>query len=379
MSFPTIFSELETLGLTPFFRQQLLARFAEWESEPLPHAGRIVCERRGEYDVLTAERALRAALSGRLSHESSSEARPAVGDWVVVEPADPVGRIHAVLERQSVLRRLGVDGSSRAQTLAANVDVCFVVCALSRDDADRHAARRALNPRRIERYLAVVRDARVPALVVVNKADLAGEPERWLEGLARELSGVETLLVSAESGRGLEALRERVSRAGTAVLLGSSGVGKSSLMNRLLERSVLRTAEVREDDARGRHTTTERELHVLPGGGMLIDTPGMRELGLWVEADTDAEGTGFADVDELAAGCRFGDCKHQNEPGCAVRVALEDGTLSAARLEHARKLERERLFQRSRGDARLRRETNQKQRTISRFARARMKAKRGDD
>jgi ribosome biogenesis GTPase / thiamine phosphate phosphatase len=379
MSFPAIFSELETLGLTPFFRQQLLARFAEWENTPLPHAGRIVCERRGEYDVQTAERALRATLSGRLSHELASDARPAVGDWVLVEPAEPVGRIHDVLERQSVLRRLDVGGSSRAQTLAANVDSCFVVCALSPDSADRHVARRALNPRRIERYLAVARDAHVPALVVVNKADLASEPERWLEGLARELSGVETLLVSAESGRGLEALREQVPRMNTAVLLGSSGVGKSSLMNRLLERPVLRTGSVRDDDARGRHTTTERELHALPDGGMLIDTPGMRELGLWVESDADAEATGFADVDELAAGCRFGDCNHRNEPGCAVRAALDDGTLSAARLEHARKLERERLFQRSRGDARLRREANQKQRAISRFARARTKAKRGDD
>ena len=158
----------------------------------------------------------------------------------------------------------------------------------------------------------------------------------------------------------------------TGALLGSSGVGKSSLTNRLLEREAFRTASIREDDARGRHTTTERQLERLPNGGLLIDTPGMRELAVFAEAD-DAT-SGFADVDELAARCRFGDCRHDNEPGCAVRAALADGTLSPERLEHAKKLERERTHQRMRTDARLQSEAKKKWRAVSRDVRARMKA-----
>jgi ribosome biogenesis GTPase len=337
-----------------------------------------VCERRGQFDVLTAERVLRATPSGRLFHELSNDDRLAVGDWVLVDPAEPVARIRAVLERQGVLRRVQVGGSSRAQTLAANVDLCFVVCALSRDDAGTHVAHRALNVRRIERYLLVAEQSRIAAAVVVNKADLAGAPEGELTALASELSGVEVLLTSAESGLGLDALRSRIGPGTTAVLLGSSGVGKSSLLNRLLGRALARTGDVREDDARGRHTTSERQLHLLPSGGLLIDTPGMRELALFADSNDELAGTGFAEIDELATGCRFGDCQHRDEPGCAVKAALDRGALSVARLEHARKLERERLHQLSRSDARLRKEARERNRTLSRFARAQSKAKRGD-
>ena len=177
MSVSTFPSELEALGLTPFFRQQLLLAFSERANAPPLVAGRIVCERRGEYDVATLEGTLRATLRGRLVHELSSDDRPTVGDWVLVEPADPVGRIHELLERQSVLRRVDVDGSSRAQALAANVDVCFVVCALAHDEAGHHVLGRTLNARRVERYLSLAHESSIPALVVVNKADLASEPE----------------------------------------------------------------------------------------------------------------------------------------------------------------------------------------------------------
>lgn len=378
MSFLENALELEALGLTPFFRQQLLNHPVAFANDSAFAIGRIACERRGEYEIVTATRSVRATLRGRLAHDLSSDARPAVGDWVLFEAADPVGRIAEVLERQTVLQRTGVDGSSRAQTLAANVDLCFAVCALSPDESDRHAARRALNVRRLERYLLVAREGRVPAIAVVNKCDLVAEPERALAELARELPDVEVMLVSAESGHGLAALEGRIEPGTTAVLLGSSGVGKSSLMNRLLGRSELRTGHVREDDARGRHTTTERHLMVLPRGGMLIDTPGMRELALFADADAEEGATGFAEVDELTARCRFGDCRHENEPGCAVREALAAGTLSPARLEHARKLERERIYQLARTDVRLRREAHERQRAIARIARARMKSKRGD-
>jgi ribosome biogenesis GTPase len=371
--------ELDELGLTPFFRQQFLARLSGAPPEPPLLAGRIVCERRGEYDVATGTSTLRAVLRGRLTHTLASDEHPAVGDWVVVEPAEPVGRIHQLLERQSVLRRVGVDGSSRAQTLAANVDVCFVVCALAPDEAGRHVLRRSLNARRVERYLALARESRVPAVVVVNKADLASEPERAVLDLEAALLGAETLLVSAESGRGLEDLRARLAPGVTGVLLGSSGVGKSSLTNRLLGQEALRTATIREDDARGRHTTTERQLELLPGGGLLIDTPGMRELALWADADATLEGSGFDDLDELASRCRFSDCRHETEPGCAVRAALTGGTLSPERLEHARKLDRERAHQLARTDARLRSEAKKRWRTVARDVRALMKAKRGED
>jgi ribosome biogenesis GTPase len=180
-------------------------------------------------------------------------------------------------------------------------------------------------------------------------------------------------------GWGLRAPPPRLARGTTGVLLGSSGVGKSSLTNRLLGRSALRTATVREEDARGRHTTTERQLELLPGGGALIDTPGMRELALFADADTTADGTGFDDIDALAGRCRFGDCRHENEPGCAVRAALADGTLAPERLEHAKKLERERAHQLARSDARLRSEAKKRWRSIARDARARMKAKRGEE
>ena len=376
MTLPLVLPALEALGLTPFLHRQMLQRLADHAGEPPLHAGRIVCERRGEYDVHTADGTLRATLRGRLAHELPSDDRPAVGDWVLVEPAEPVGRIHELFERQSVLRRVDVDGSSRAQTLAANVDVCFVVCALAPDTAGRHVKDRTLNARRVERTLAVARESRIPAVVVVNKADLANDPDGAVIELRHELSGVETLVVSAETGFGIDALVARLPAGTTGVLLGSSGVGKSSLTNRLLERPRLRIASIREDDARGRHTTTERQLERLPNGGLLIDTPGMRELAVFAEAD-DAT-SGFADVDELAARCRFGDCRHENEPGCAVRAALAAGTLSPTRLEHARKLERERRHQLARTDARLQSEEKKRWRSVARDVRARMKAKRGD-
>jgi ribosome biogenesis GTPase len=299
-----------------------------------------------------------------------------VGDWVVVEPAEPVGRIHRVLERQSVLRRVGVDGTSRAQNLAANVDLCCVVCALS--DGDLHARRRALNPRRIERYLATAEGSRIAALVLVNKADVvsADEAEAALYELLDALPQARGLLVSAHTGQGLEALTAELLPASSAVLLGSSGVGKSALVNALLGEPARVTSPERSDDARGRHTTTERQLLRLGNGALLIDTPGMRELSLWADADTDRP-RAFADIEELAAACRFRDCKHQGEPGCAVLAAIEDGTLAQARFDHAQKLERELLYQRTRVDARLRTARQQEFKIRTRAARSRSKTKGG--
>lgn len=359
--------ELQELGLTSFYLQQLYALSAEGL------AGRIACERRGEYEIITAHGARRASLSGRLEHALPDDARPTVGDWVVVEPAEPVGRIQHVLERQNVLRRVGVDGTSRAQNLAANVDLCCVVSALS--DGDHHVRRRALNPRRIERYLITAENCRIPALVLVNKADVvsAEEAEAAVAELRDALPGARVLLVSAQTGQGLAELSAELSAGSSAVLLGSSGVGKSTLVNALLGAEQQRVSAERADDARGRHTTTERQLLKLASGALLIDTPGMRELALWADADT--EPSAFSDIEQLAEGCRFRDCKHQGEPGCAVAAAVEAGALAEERLAQARKLERELLHQKSRVDARLRQAQVGQRKVMARASRQRQRQK----
>jgi ribosome biogenesis GTPase len=364
--------ELRELGLSSFFLQQLYALSTDG------HAGRIACERRGEYQVITQAGTLRASLSGRLEHSLPVDDWPTVGDWVVVEPAEPVGRIQHVLERQNVLRRAGVDGTSRAQNLAANVDLCCAVSALSAGDA--HVRRRALNPRRIERYLLTAENSRIPALVLVNKADVvtAEEAERAVSELTDALPRARILLVSAKTGQGLDELAAELSPGSSAVLLGSSGVGKSTLINTLLGHAAQPTSPERVDDARGRHTTTERQLLELQSGALLIDTPGMRELALWADADTEPSGGAFDDIEQLAQGCHFRDCKHEGEPGCAVLEAIETGTLTAERLTHARKLERELLHQQGRVDVRLRIAKQRESKIRTRASRNQMKAKRHD-
>jgi ribosome biogenesis GTPase / thiamine phosphate phosphatase len=364
--FESISPELVRLGLSPFFLQQLHAL------PSVGHVGRVACERRGEYEVLATTGVLRASLSGRLEHALSDDDRPTVGDWVVVEPAEPVGRVVHVLERQRVLRRATVDGTSRAQNLAANVDLCCVVAALS--DGDAHTRRRALNPRRIERYLVTAHSSHIPALVLVNKADVVSgeEAEEAVAALASLAAPV--LLVSARTGRGLAELHAELPRGSSAVLLGSSGVGKSTLVNALLGEERQRTSAERLDDSRGRHTTTERQLLELQSGALLIDTPGMRELSLWADADSDQPG--FEELERLAESCHFRDCRHHGEPGCAVQAAIEAGTLAPERLEHAHKLERELSYQKARVDVRLRSEQAAQRKARSRASRAHQKSKR---
>lgn len=375
MSFFPISPELVELGLTPFFVQQLHALGEQDHSNR--ELARIVCERRGEYEVLSEHGGWRVALSGRLEHELADDLRPAVGDWVVVERGDPLGRVHHLLERQNALCRRGVLQGSRAQTLAANVDLCCVVSALTAQDLDRHAQRRALNPKRIERYLLTARASRIPALVLINKADLLPQAlaEQRLAELGQRLPGARLLLVSAHTGQGLSELKSELASGSSAALLGSSGVGKSSIVNALLGTEELRIGAERSDDTRGRHTTTERHLLQLPSGGLLVDTPGMRELSLWADADSDVSDTSFDDIEELARGCHFRDCRHQAEPGCAVLAAVETGQLSRERLDHAHKLERELLHQQARVDARLRQAEINRQKVRGRAARAGMRLK----
>ena len=250
--------------------------------------------------------------------------RAAVGDWVLHDGR----RILALLPRRSAIKRAAAGEHYQQQVIAANVDTAFVVCGL---DAD-------FNPRRIERYLLLVGGGGVQPVVVLTKADRegtdAGAALAALAGLRAQ--GVPVLALNAKDPEAVAALAQWLQPGMSAVLVGSSGAGKSTQTNSMLGEQRMKTAEVREHDSRGRHTTTHRALIMLPSGGCLIDTPGMREIKLTGEEVIDGEQ--YADIDALADGCRFGDCSHQSEPGCAVRTALDDGRLDAERWQNYQKL-----------------------------------------
>jgi ribosome biogenesis GTPase / thiamine phosphate phosphatase len=343
------------LGLTPFLQQQFLATLSE-----LPSALEFVPERvtkveRGEYSLLGPHGARRAVLAGRLL-EADDESRPCIGDFVIALPGPPgdLTRIERVLPRSSLFSRKVVGESSRRQAILANVDLAIAVAAFPGQEADQHVLRRGLNPRRLERYLHAAREAPASALIVINKADLRSDAEELARELSGELGHSDVLLVSANTGLGIAELRSRIQPGTTAVLIGSSGVGKSSLTNRLLGNDTQRVVAMRDEDARGRHTTTQRELWLLPGGGLLVDTPGMREFALASGDTLTANSTGFAEIDALAGECRFRDCRHEGEPGCAVRAAVARGEVDEERLRHAHKLEREALYQKMRTDVHTR-------------------------
>lgn len=369
MVYPTLTPGLQSLGWTPFHHQRALLLIEQLDDPEAVFLGRVVAEHRGELSVADGETVTRAVLAGRLIEAE----RPCVGDFVLAR-AGSRARIEAVLERQSVFRRRASDGSSRPQAIAANVDLAFVVAALAAPEADPHALQHGLNLRRIERYLAAVHEAGVTPLVVVNKSDLRSD----VTGLARELEAslgsTRLLCVSAQSGAGLDELRAAIAPGMTAVLVGSSGVGKSSLVNALLGRDEQRTGSVRTSDTRGRHTTTHRALFVIPNGGLLIDTPGMRELGLFAE-DGRGAGAAFEDIEQLRADCQFSDCQHHREPGCAVLAALARGELSDARLEHHRRLARELDWQQRRYDVFQRQAQRTEQRARNRALRLRLREK----
>jgi ribosome biogenesis GTPase len=247
--------------------------------------------------------------------------------------------------------------SSSAQVLAANLDLVFVVDALAGP----------ARLRRVERYLAVAWSSGATPVVVLTKADLCDDVAAAVEQVAEDALGVEVLAVSAHTGEGLDAVRALLTAGRTAAMVGPSGVGKSSLANALAGRVVADTRDVRDSDGRGRHTTTARELHVLPGGGLLVDTPGMRELALYDDADGVA--IAYADIEELSAGCRFRDCAHRGEPGCEVAAAIDDGRLDPARFLGWRKLQAEARRQLLRVDARARAEQRAQARAFFRSLR----------
>ncbi|BAC91387.1 ribosome small subunit-dependent GTPase A [Gloeobacter violaceus] len=326
---------LDPFGWDSFFAQAF-AGYPENEYAP----GRVIAEHRGSYGVATEMGEVAAAVSGRLRHAARGPADfPAVGDWVVLERRELPGHglIQAVLPRKSRFARRAAGGPSEAQLVAANVEVLFLVSGLDGD----------FNVRRIERYLVLAWESGANPVIVLNKADVCSELEKRVQAVERVAAGVPVVAVSAAAG-GLESLASWLTPGRTVALLGSSGVGKSTIANRLLGNPVQAVQGVREHDSRGRHTTTARQLLQLPGGALLIDTPGMRELQLL--AGEDSLEAAFADVEALARRCRFRDCSHANEPGCAVQAALQTGELEAARLESYRKLQREAAFEARRQD-----------------------------
>jgi ribosome biogenesis GTPase / thiamine phosphate phosphatase len=328
------------------------AAFEPYEQEGLVPA-RVAAQHRGGYDVLGEGGERRVRVSGRLRHEAGSAgALPAVGDWVALRDET----IQAVLPRRSAFSRKAAWAATEEQVLAANVDSVFVVTALDGD----------LNLRRLERYLTLAWESGASPVIVLTKADLCEDVGAALLAVEPVAIGVPAHPVSNVTGAGLEELEPYLAPARTIALLGSSGVGKSSLANRLAGAALQATREIAED-GRGRHTTTSRQLIRLPGGALLVDTPGLRELQLWDAGEGIHEA--FADVDELAAGCRFNDCTHTREPGCAVHAAIEEGRLPLARLQSYRRLERELERLALRQDARLRSEARKKRAAFARSQR----------
>jgi len=321
-------SDLEQYGWDDFFA----AAFEPLAAEGY-EAGRVFLQHNKIYMLYTAVGETWAEATGRLKyHAAGPESLPAVGDWVALRRlAEDAGRakIHEILPRRSVFSRKAAGRETVEQVVAANVDTVFLVAGLDND----------YNPRRLERYLIMAWESGAEPVVVLNKADLVPDPEGKRAEVGRIAPGVPVHLLSAGLGEGVEQLLPYVGRGRTLALMGSSGVGKSTIVNRLLGAEVQRTQEVRLHDARGRHTTTHRELFLLPGGGIVLDTPGMRELQLLVSERGLRET--FEDIEETAASCRFTDCGHETEPGCAVRAALEAGALDPARYENYRKMQAE--------------------------------------
>jgi len=292
---------------------------------------RVVVHQRGLYRIVTESGELTATLSGRFMHDAPTEDFPAVGDWTAVaaRPEEGSATIHRVLTRRSSFIRRASGPGGGAQVLAANVDVVLIVSSLNED----------LSLRRLERYLATAWASGARPVIALTKADLASRLEEDVLAVEEIAYGVPVVAVSALTGSGLDRLAPYLVQGRTAVLLGSSGVGKSTLVNAFVGHARMETQAIRESDARGRHTTTHRELILLPNGALILDTPGMRELALW-DVSEGLSNT-FEDIESLSRDCRFRDCRHTNEPGCAVRSALNSGVLSEGRWQSYVKLNRE--------------------------------------
>jgi ribosome biogenesis GTPase len=336
--------DLLALGFGPFFEEQL----RHWDGPALVPA-RIAAEHRGGYEVWSSEGAGLARLAGAVRHRSDGkgaegEGVPAVGDWVGLRYPPGPGQttvIDRLFARRTVFSRGAAGREALAQIVAANVDLVFVVCGLDED----------FNLHRIERYLARIWASGAAPAVILNKADLCEDVGGCVREVERGCAGVVVHVTSALYSDGLAAIKSSIGAGMTAAFVGSSGAGKSTLINAILGQERMATGETRASDGRGCHITTHRQLILLPAGGLLLDTPGMRELQI---VDDDGLDRVFDDIAEHSTECRFKDCRHDREPGCAVKGAVAAGALAAERLEHFQKLEREAQAYERRHDKRLR-------------------------
>ncbi|MBD2057266.1 ribosome small subunit-dependent GTPase A [Oculatella sp. FACHB-28] len=317
---------LSELGWSDFFAHSFEAYRVQGYT-----VGRVALEHKQAYTLYAEQGELSATVSGKLRHQATAaEDFPAVGDWVVVRNREEgQATIHAILPRKSKFSRKTVGGKTQEQIVAANIDTVFLVAGLDHD----------FNLRRIERYLVLAWESGATPVILLNKADLCDAVEERVLEVEEVAIAVPIVVLSAAQNQGLDALQPYLKPGQTSTLLGSSGVGKSTLTNQLVGTAQQSVQPVRQGDSRGRHTTTHRELLLLPSGGCIIDTPGMREIQIW------SEGAGleetFTDIEALAEECRFRDCQHQQEPGCAVRQALEAGALDEQRFASFQKLQKE--------------------------------------
>lgn len=331
--------------------------------------GRVLVQHRGLYRLVLDDGEAEGRLAGRFRHDADDGEHPVVGDWVAVQrdAADGPGLIHGLVPRRSAFFRRQAGGHG-LQVVAANVDVALLTLSLNSD----------LSLRRLERYLAATYESGAAPVVVLTKADAAADLAEAVSSVQAIAGDAPVIPVSALTGAGMKPLADQLEPGRTAVLLGSSGVGKSTLVNALAGADLLATGAIRASDETGRHTTTRRELIRLPSGALILDTPGMRELGL-VEADAGLA-TAFAavelSVEALAGDCRFRDCRHEREPGCAVRAALGDGRLPAERFASWRKLQRELQHERLKGDPAAQATARREWITLMKAARSHIRDKR---
>lgn len=319
---------------------------------------RVISEQRQIYKLHDGEKEITGEVSGKFQFQAKVKSDyPSVGDWVVIEPInnENKGIIQKVLPRVSQFSRQSAGDKTEEQIVAANIDYVFLVMALNND----------FNVRRLERYLLVAYDSGANPIIVLTKKDLCSDLQDKMAEVEEIAFGVPVFSVNSTNGEGIEDLKTLISEGKTVSLLGSSGVGKSTLLNALIGETKQVTQEVREGDDRGKHTTTHRELFFLPTGGMVIDTPGMRELQLW--GGEEHISSTFTDVEDLAKSCKFSDCTHEKEPGCAVNQAIENGELDQQRLISYRKLMKELAYAERKQDASLARLEREKWKKVSKM------------
>lgn len=354
-------NDLVSLGFSPAVRASFLALD---DDELIP--ARVAAVSTDRLDLLGPDAPSTATLSGNMRRDADSpSARPAVGDWVAVRRSGDVGVAVELLARSSLLARKTAGRASAPQAIAANVDTLFIVTAVGAD----------LVARRVERYVVLARHGGVSPVIVLNKIDLDPDAERTTRELGARLGGALVVGTRARDADGASGLQPWLTRGATVAFVGSSGVGKSTLANRVLGVDLQETREVRAGDDKGRHTTTRRELVVAESGVCVVDTPGMREVGLW--ADEEAVAEAFDDVEVYAAACRFRDCRHGGEPGCAVAEAQASGLLDDDRVASRAALAREAEALARRADPRAIAENKQYAKTLSRAVRSQQKLKRG--